>query len=257
MKLIEPSFEIIEQKSGLDNMYRHIELCGRTCYLSYDKITEDSAKSFVDRMKSNHHLSVLEHGTVHLQMEDSFSVNNAVNEYFFLHNPYSKCVRNNYDLNITTNLRVLIENGKEDLLTFLCVPNKYHCKRVTVKFILPIGISREFCRHRAFSFSEMSTRYCNFSKGKFGEELTFIKDEWTNELLLKAIEHEYNTSTLEAQKKRNILPLCTKTELIMTGFIKDWEHFFELRCSPNAHPQAQELAIPLKEEFVKRNYINE
>lgn len=183
---------------------------------------------------------------------------------FYLNNPYSvanRIINSNTlegsveSLYITTNYRVLYENNRFKDLQNVCDPKAHHEKRISVKFVLPISISREFCRHRVFSFMEMSTRYCNFSSDKFNNELTFIEDNWCDEELLRQIEYWYINSYLKPQEKRNMLPLCTKTELVMTGFISDWKHFFELRCDNAAHPQARELAIPLKEEFIKRGYI--
>lgn len=188
---------------------------------------------------------------------------------------------------VTMNYRHIIENGWFDDLKYLCEPTKYHEKRHTVEFILPIGISREFCRHRSLSFSEMSTRYCNFSKDKFGKELTFIipcnsniepvsyshadntQYKWLNLTMgertfinaLRDVERNYlqltTTGGWKAQQARDVLPLATKSELVVTGFASDWEHFFYLRCDEAAHPQARELAIPLREEFIKRNYIKD
>lgn len=123
---------------------------------------------------------------------------------------------------------------------------------------------------RVFSFLQESTRYCNYSKGKFNNELTFIKPCWLTEGMksnltylewettLQEIEKSYLMLTKngwKAEQARNILPLCLKTELYMTGFESDWDEFFRLRCAANAHPQARELAIPLHEEFICRNYI--
>lgn len=163
MNLIKPSFEIIEQPSGIEGLYKHIELCGRTCYKSQDRITEDSAKKFVDGLIKSGHGSVLEHGTVYLY----FSwVSMGGEESRYTCNKYSKSVfysNHSFDKNgncriipieygqaghyVTTNLRVLIENGWLEDLQYLCEPTKYHEKRVTVKFICDIGISREFNRH--------------------------------------------------------------------------------------------------------------
>jgi len=75
---------------------------------------------------------------------------------------------------ITTNARVIFENGWEDDLQYMCEPTEFHEKRITVKFITSIGICREILRHRHMSFLNESTRYCNYSKGKFNSELTFI-----------------------------------------------------------------------------------
>lgn len=135
----------------------------------------------------------------------------------------------------------------------------------------------EFVRHRVFSFAQESTRYCNYSKDKFGNELTFIIPCWTNlgegsyndisdlihtdAVFINSIcdAEDYYLGLLNEgwtpQQARAVLPNALKTELVMTGFISDWEHFFDLRCDKAAHPQARELAIPLQEEFIKRGYI--
>ena len=124
---------------------------------------------------------------------------------------------------------------------------------------------------RVFSFAQESTRYCNYSKDKFGNEITYIipcwwKDEESNRAeaefchFLKYAEEQYFYLLRQGwtpQKARTVLPNSLKTELVMTGFIKDWKHFFKLRCDSSAHPQARELAISLREEFIKRGYIIE
>lgn len=125
----------------------------------------------------------------------------------------------------------------------------------------------EFVRHRVFSFAQESTRYCNYSKDKFSNEITYIQPCWEmqkdeKDLFLLQLEQAQNTynalisSGWKPQEARAILPNSLKTELVMTGFVSDWEHFFYLRTPVNAHPQARELAIPLKEEFIARKYIN-
>lgn len=286
MKLIKPYFEIIEQEPGLEGIYKQIELAGRTCYKSEDKITPDSAKGFVDRMIKSGHGAMLEHGTVYLAIPITTYAPEAVNIY--LNNPYSKVIECNEFIFtdkyknkvsawcITTNLRVLIENDCLEDLEFLCEPTEYHEKRVTVRFICDRGVSHEFVRHRVFSFAQESTRYCNYSKDKFGNELTFILPCWCSSLKLldwdpynvtdemvfqdSLLREERNYKILldkgwTPQQARAVLPNALKTELVMTGFISDWKHFFELRCDKAAHPQARELAIPLQEEFIKRGYI--
>lgn len=195
MRLIKPSFEIIEQEfpvcesenqhkeALLDAMYKHIELCGRTCYKSTDKITETSAKPFVDRMINSQHYAMLEHGTIYLKVPGFSSVSefgmvmyNNFTKGDYSKNSYSK--QNNitvpYKLTkeqkefvssvevpyyyITTNLRVIIENGWENDLQYICAPTKHHAKRHTVKFICNRQVSHEFVRHRVFSFAQESTR---------------------------------------------------------------------------------------------------
>lgn len=290
MKLIKPYFEIIEQGSGIDGIYKIIEQAGRTCYRSLDKITPDSAKGFVDRMIKSGHGAMLEHGTVYLKLTPS-----EIHIYHkYRDNPYTNVnVVNSEDpypvptYYISTNYRVLVEHGWLDDLKYICEPTEFHDKRATVRFICDRGVSHEFVRHRVFSFAQESTRYCNYSKDKFGNELTFIIPCWTDikpfsysadivsgEQIKKAKEIDPSLNFIQGlanselqyfellnkgwlpQQARTVLPNALKTELVMTGFISDWKHFFELRCDKAAHPQAQELAIPLQEEFVKRGYLN-
>ena len=273
MKLIKPSFEIIEQQPGLEGIYKQIEQAGRTCYRSEDKITEDSAKSFVDRMIKSGHGAMLEHGTVYLQIKSRDVENYHLFYHKYSSNPYSYvnvgrgCIWNT--LYITTNYRVLVENDWLDDLKYLCEPIESHAKRVTVRFICDRGILAEFTRHRVFSFSAESTRYCNYSKNKLGNEVTFIEPCWPTTEPMRDGFSEFRTALAEAenhylfliengwkpQQARAVLPNALKTELVMTGFASDWKHFFELRDDNSAHPQAQELAHPLHEEFIKRGYI--
>lgn len=177
MKLIKPNVVILEQQPGLDGMYKQIELAGRTCYKSEDKITENSAKSFVDRMIKSGHGAMLEHGTVYL------AIPWADNWEKYKYNSYSRYnnlpTDNDFSvIAVTTNFRVLVENNWLDDLKYLCEPTKYHAKRITVRFICDRGILAEFTRHRKFSFAAESTRFCNYSKDKFGNELTFIIPSW-------------------------------------------------------------------------------
>ena len=286
MKLIKPSFEIIEQQPGLEGIYKQIEQAGRTCYKSEDKITEDSAKGFVDRMIKSGHGAMLEHGTAYLAIPYDYVDVSAKLEIPIVSDIVEKYKRNSYTewhirddgfsrlAFITTNYRVLVENNWLDDLKYLCEPTEYHAKRVTVKFIMDRIGSQSFCRHRVFSFAQESTRYCNYSKDKFDNEVTYIVPCWCDKIedrdwsnptpadvmydsLLRG---ERNYLILlnqgwKPQQARAVLPNALKTELVMTGFVSDWKHFFELRCASNAHPQAQELAIPLREEFIKRGYL--
>lgn len=279
MKLIESSVQIIEERDP----YKMIELAGRTCYKSEDKITEDSAKEFVDRMIKLGHGAMLEHGTVYLKIIGVFldptDCDVDYGHYVVSHytkNKYSKVIIKHdedwkSDVYITTNLRVLVENGWMDDLKYICEPTELHEKRITAKFICDRGVSHEFVRHRVFSFAQESTRYCNYSKDKFGNELTFIKPSWgyfknisyedagyfdgdVFESSLKKAESYYFKlieKGWKPQQARQVLPNATKTELVMTGFESDWEHFFELRCSGAAHPDAKKLADELRELMVK------
>ena len=161
MKLIKANFNIIEQGSGIDGIYKIIEQAGRTCYKSLDKITPDSAKGFVDRMIKSGHGAMLEHGTVYLKLTPS-----EIHIYSkYRDNPYTNVnVVNSEDpypvptYYISTNYRVLVEHGWLDDLKYICEPTEYHEKRVTVRFVCDRGVSHEFVRHRVFSFAQESTR---------------------------------------------------------------------------------------------------
>ena len=280
MKLIKPYFNIIEQQAGLEGMYKQIELAGRTCYKSEDKITEDSAKEFVDRMIKSGHGAMLEHGTIYLFANwYPHAAGSPLSKY--KDNKFSRFNKNSNGNYVTTNLRVLVENDWMDDLQYLCEPTEYHERRITVKFVCDRGVSHEFVRHRVFSFAQESTRYCNYSKDKFDNEITFIMPCWMNEeelasygpyhtvcrsktpesifiASLNNAEQDYKALIdmgWKPQQARAILPNALKTELVMTGFESDWKHFFELRDAGSAHPQARELAQPLHQEFITRKYI--
>lgn len=276
MKIVKPGFEIWEQSAGLEGVYKQIEKVGRVCYKSEDKITEDSAKPFTDRMIKSGHGAMLEHGTVYLAMPMEA---NGWDKY--TENPYSKgfkvCkVDGHKRVAVTTNLRVLVENGWLDDLQYICKPTEYHERRVTVHFVCDRGVSHEFVRHRVMSFAQESTRYCNYSKDKFGGEITFVLPNWMTSPIwdendkaghiflqtMKISEDVYLELLSEGwtpQQARAVLPNSLKTELVVTGFTSDWNHFFDLRARGTTgapHPQAKELAEPLMKEFIARKYIN-
>ena len=294
MKLIKPSAQIIEPTGyTIDDIYKSIELAGRVSHKSEDKITETSAKDFVGRMLNMKHLATCEFGTVYLYIDyHNPSFGKIVDKYN--NNEYSKCIVFPNEVCISSNYRVLVENNWLNDLKYLCEPTEYHHKRYTVKFILDRAIANEIVRHRKFSFLQESTRYCLYSSNKFNNELTFIIPCWFEEMnqgiikfeeglykdtycfqftegnkgkscsiwynaMREAEEHYIELINLgwKAEEARNVLPLSLKTELYMCGFAEDWEQFFKLRTASNVHPQAKELAIPLKEEFIKRGYINE
>lgn len=321
MRLIKPSFEIIEQESGLDGLYKHIERCGRLSYKSENKITEESAKPFVDRMVNSKHGAVLEHGTVYLKVSDVWDENQWVYpaKGKYIGNIYSKVntrwegFANHRYLTyyITTNYRVLLENGWLDDLQYLCKPTEYHEPRISVKFTCSRSISHELVRHRVFSFIQESQRYCSYNKDKYGGEITYIIPSKLSDIpeevigldnieyweflngekfghigklnpnidlpinketcrfldVLKKSEKTYLqliSLGWKPQEAREILPNATKTEIIMTGFLSDWigdegkkKGFFPLRCDSAAHPDMRALAIPLREEFIKRGWIND
>ena len=272
MKLIESKAEYITQKEGLEGIYKQIELAGRTCYKSEDKITENSAKGFVERMIKSNHTAMLEQGTVYLKITYK-NTDFTTLCMFYGKNKYS--VLNHSEDNkiyyITTNYRVLVENNHLSDLKYLCEPTEFHEKRITVHFVCDRGVSNELVRHRVFSFAQESTRYCNYSKDKFGKELTFVKPAWDTTLKLDQFgednslpfflsetetlyNHLINNCGWTPQQARMILPNCLKTEICMTGFASDWRFFFDLRYygkTGKPHPDMELLASKARSEFVK------
>lgn len=276
MKLIKPSYEILPQAPGLEGVYKQIERAGRVCYKSENKITETSAKEFVDMLIKRGHLSVLEHGTVYLAIPVTTYAPDAVSKY--LNNPYSKVTKSNdYTFKdsygdkvnawcVTTNLRVIIENNAIEDLEFICEPTEYHQKRTTVKFICSRSTSHQLVRHRVMSFAQESQRYCNYSLDKFDNQITFVYPSWLEEFdeqgaldespcpdftygLLYAEQRYFDLleQGLKPQQARQILPNACKTEIVVTGYDNDWEELLDLRCSTGADPDIKQLMNPLKE----------
>lgn len=280
MKLIESSVQIIEEKDP----YKMIELAGRTCYKSEDKITENSAKEFVDRMIKLGHGAMLEHGTIYLKIDKTEDGHLPPARLYWSdgnHKKYTRVRKHGNSIYVTTNLRVIVENNRLDDLQYQVEPTEYHEKRITVKWILDRVTGESFLRHRVFSFARESTRYCNYSKDKFNNEITFIKPTWldiptgnytywdgdwcdidkmkiqlpsdnsiTDNFLwcLNNAETQYNlliNKGWKPQQARQVLPFAVCSPLVMTGFESDWEHFFSLRCSSKAHPDAKKLADEL------------
>ena len=266
-------------------MLQHIEYCGRTCYKSEDKITEDSCYRFVNMLREHAHGAMLEHGTVYLTIPEKditeaqeylkipFDPINDTQDNLLkkmrlsclLTNPlkHSEARTTNKTAYISTNYRVLVERELEWLIDlYMTEPTDHHPKRRTFKITCNRGVSHEFVRHRVFSFAQESQRYVNYSKEKFGREIKVIKPVYFNDensmkyiLWKKGCEDSESvyfcmlSNGATPQEARDVLPNATATELIMTGFESDWEHFFKLRCAKDAHPQAQEIANMIKEQF--------
>jgi thymidylate synthase (FAD) len=156
MRFIDSSYEIIEQPPGLIGVYKQIERAARTAYKSEDRITEDSAKRMVDMLCKQNHGAALEHGTIYLKKlyADYEAMDHGCSKY--IRNPYSKVIKKEdkecCNAYITTNARVIFENGWENDLQYICEPTEYHKKRITVKFVCSIGICREILRHRRFKY---------------------------------------------------------------------------------------------------------
>lgn len=195
MNLIKPSHEILNYSQ---NALELIELAGRTCYKSEDKITEDSAAKFVYMVTKRGHHSVIEHASV------------------------------------------------------------------TVKIICGRGVTHEIVRHRLASYSQESTRYCNYKGGVtfiippwvdiYPGEYDFLTDsplkktDWVWYISMLKAERDYKgllNLNWSPQQARSVLPNSLKTEIVMTANVREWRHIFTLRCSKASHPQMREVMIPL------------
>lgn len=288
MKLIKQSFEFINQTDfSLVGIKKHIERCARVSYKSEDKITDTSYEKFVNMLESRGHGRPLEFGTVYLDiptkdLEPGYEYINAVGKYAL--NPWS--IKEDFDNHayISTNYRVIKDNHWESDLQYLCEPTEHHHKRYTVHMILDRGVMDEFRTHVGLSHLAESTRYCNYSKDKFNNELTFIDPCWeiktVNERITPEGTHmssdslEFLTALNEAedhylsllakgwtpQQARSVLPLGIKSELISCGFEDAWTNFMRRRSpkygDPGAHPMAAEIADKLCEEFLRRGFID-
>lgn len=267
----------LKQGPGLNGIFQMIELAGRTCYKSEDLITPDSAGAFVNRLIANGHGAMLEHGTVYLRLK-WWQIGKII-KYFFA--PYTE---SNGLLYVTTNYRVIVEHKWEKDLELLCEPTRKHAKRRTFRIQCDIGVSREANRHRVHSIAEQSTRFCNYSKDKFNNEISVIvpdecmyqaptpdgihkvlrdymsfginKDPETQP---NAVDYWFAANVVceycymnlirlgwKPQQARRVLPLDTATELVHTAFESDWKHFLDLRCAPNAHPDMIKIANIIK-----------
>ena len=319
IKVVEPSVEFWKQDGySLAAIWKHIARCARVCYQSTPKNNGETDYGFLVRtlFRGNDvgnqpyntkdiikcHLSVCEHGTVHLKYP-LFMPRAAAQATRFIHNQYSRTKEHEGYIYVTTNMRVLIEHHWMDKLEFIdATPNcPYYIPRPTICFITDIGASRELNRHRVNSISEESTRYCAYDKGKFGNGITVAKLPW-----IKTIDtnDEFNVTTYNngfysdeeiydksvhlieakntdnwnavdwffyglqicdlvyrktrelgwtAQQAREILPLNTKTQVVHTAFVDDWEHWLALRSSEvsgKVHPMMAELA----KQLVKQVY---
>lgn len=292
MKIINAQASVLVENDSI----KKIEKCGRVCYKSEDKITEDSAEKFVANIIKRGHEAVLEHASFIFQV--SYNVYEDLREkVMFVENRYPvKMYLRFTDSDgyvVSGNVRawrdffcfagvppymndfveanpILFSEFKSDF-SFNLRGRKWSIRQisvnelvstyqrlvhedVSVKFICDRGVTHEIVRHRPASFCQESTRYCNYRKGKFGGEITVIKPCFFKEnstrylnwfVACESAETAYNAILEDGgtpQEARDVLPNSLKTELIMTAPLMEWCHFFNLRMSPAAHPQMQEVA---------------
>jgi thymidylate synthase (FAD) len=274
MKLVNQKAELWQQGPTEEDMWNHIARCTRVCYQSTPKNKEESGEDFCKRtILLNKHYGMLEHGTMYLIIP--YDEDHVLTCRMYEKNPYSK-IKIVYDkCYITTNYRVILENGWEEDLDYWSEPTEFHEKRYTLSLITSIGIGRELCRHRKFSFAQESTRYCKYGK----DDMEFIIPYWANlnpgpyetasngyigdgfcedysvgsnetQFLssLSSAESFYKRlliNDLKAQEAREVLPLALKSQLIMTGFESDWKDFLDKRLfekTGKVHEDMRELA---------------
>lgn len=293
MKFVEPKIEYWQQEAGMQGVWKQIARATRVCYQSRQRDNEtdeefvkrvifkpalvegelnDLANCKFDILKL--HGGCLEHGTAYLAIPWVDNRGKVLSDECKLiakyeNSPYSRTAdipddRISY---ITTNLRVIAEYNRWKDLKYLCEPTKCHDRRYTFDAITDIGVTREMNRHRTFSIAEMSTRYCDFNKDKFGGELTFIEPNWKVVGLTcqyfgniyKKIEDVYQYLRKlgwKPEQARQVLPLGLKTEAVYTAFADDWKHFLRLRAdnaSGKAHPNINLIANMIKKEMANNN----
>lgn len=302
MKLIKQSFEILEQKDfTLKGIKQFIERCARVSYKSEDRMTDTSYEKFVNMLESRGHDRPLEFGTVHLKMilPDFEGFIHSLLTIGMLNNIWIKHAYKGDVIYITTNYRYYLDIIKyfPNVKKYLTEEdNEYYPKRYTVHMILDRGVMDEFRTHVGLSHLAESTRYCNYSKDKFNNEVTFVIPSWMDfpEISIDLgnydktsvrskdgnvhiidtkppyVEGDFIRSLCEAesnylsivrngwtpQQARSVLPLGIKSELISCGFEDAWKNFFYRRDAKDAHPMAQEIAKPMHKEFIERGFID-
>ena len=313
IKVVNPSVELWKQDGyTLDAIWKHIARCARVCYQSTPKNNGETDYGFVVRtlLKGKDvinkpynikdikdcHLSVFEHGIVHLKLPLTIA-QGIMQSKRFTNNHYSRSKLYGDYCYVTTNMRVIIENAWVNALEFIDNNNgcPYYKGFATISFITNIGVSRELNRHRCHSISEESTRYCRYTANKFGCNITVAKLPWIDYKNDESEETNYENGFFSdneiydekentilghltdgwsaidwflyglqisnliynkcvqlgwtAQQAREILPLNTKTQVVHTALVGDWQHFIDLRfngVSGVPHPMAKELADKVK-----------
>ena len=259
MKLIKQSFQFVNQKGfTLKDIYKHIEYCARISYKSQDKITDTSYEKFVNMLESRGHDRPLEFGTVHLKMmlPDFQTFIHSVRTIGMFNNIWIKHAYKGDAIYITTNYRYYLDiikyfpNIKE---YFTEEDNEYYPKRYTVHMILDRGVMDEFRTHVGLSHLAESTRYVNYSKKKFGSEVTFIKPCWLN-----IPEGKYNHCIMVSKNSPDIRVECIGSDeigkyynieenegLFLNGLVQSELTYLNLINNRKWTPQQARSVLPL------------
>ena len=304
MKVINPNHKILEHG---DNPYKHIESIGRICYKSENSITEVSAKPFVDRLVKSRHYAMIEHFRFIVEL-DIISYNTiAINKHrqYIRFTDDSKFIISASARGLN-DLFIIAEGATRRVLSAIIrsIANEYNCDSLfncgydvehawgdvhvitdfsklsgyeynehawySVHIICDRGVSHELVRHRDASFAQESTRYCNYSKGKYGNEITVIepyfwKEDseqyqlwWKSCAYLEEMYMQLINSGSTPQEARSILPNSLKTEIVITAPVYEWRHIFNLRVlgiTGAPHPQMKEVMEPVYEEMKERGIM--
>ena len=298
MKLIESSVGLID----ISDPFMKIEKVGRTCYKSTSEMTEETAKKFFKSLASRGHTAMIEH-TVFV-FEVHRDLYHRIRDYEYFRYTVEEFEDGTERFLVSANLRAINDSGDPVLFSVLgqvdpdliykstyqnLAISEDYCKIVdidsipdiqehaykthkylTFHFICDRGVSHEIVRHRPASYAQESTRYCNYSKDKFGGEVTFIKpadySKWDNEsihLLLHSLECSEGCYLMmlargrTPQEARAVLPNALKTEIIMTANCEEFDHFFDLRSRGTTgapHPDMKrvaDMALTIYEENIK------
>ena len=262
MKIVDPNVEIIQEPNPL----KRIELCGRVCYKSEGKITDDSAQTFVEKLIKRGHTSVLEHARIVIPERDAIPrIRKAQSPGHRL--PYGFEHRNHWMLGSYPGYNYYVMNVRDFVAiggTISEISESVNAfGYMTFRFTCDRAIANELVRHRVFSFSQESTRYVNYEKQgvEFIRPLPFEWAETSDDrselpdsladprfqawvLGCEQAEFSYKRLIWEGcppQEARLVLPLSIKTELIMTGTYDQWEEMLKLRLDRASHPQMRYL----------------
>lgn len=264
MKLIKQSFEFINQTDfSLVGIKKHIERCARVSYKSEDKITDTSYEKFVNMLESRGHDRPLEFGTVHLKMPepefksliDILTSSRTYND-LWIHYKVVETREEGYTVYVATNYRYykLMWNQMNTLSEYFdATDSEYYPKRYTVHMILDRGVMDEFRTHVGLSHLAESTRYCNYSKDKFGNELTFIKPCWLN-----VPEGKYNHCIMVSKNSPEIRIECVGSDeigkyynigedegLFLNGLVQSELTYLHLINNRKWTPQQARSVLPL------------
>lgn len=286
VKLVKSSVDLYHL-TNMDMITHHIEKCGRTCYKSEAHITPQSADRFITGILKSGHESVIEHAHLIFELErtnqnkmalfDCLGVvqglniteDNQQNIFIISGNmrtfrdifrrtgiiDFNNIFQTNQSLSIFTQETNNTEPTFQNLKLINVQNSSYGDEHnyATAHIVCDISLYKDITRHRLCSFSIESTRYCNYSKDRFGSELVMLQpvniQEGTPEFNLwfscmQEIEKNYMTMAslpeIKADQLRMMLPHSTKADVIMTCSFKEWKHIFSLRCAKQAHPSVRQ-----------------